>query len=297
MVAVTQTFVPGPRLIDGSDLMRMEQQINNGLTAAGANITNTAISTVGAGTLTAAGIIGGLITRSGSTAPFTDTTDTAANIIAAVPAYPAGQTWELLIVNSTAFQQTISGGTGVTITGNTIVGGLTTGRFLVTISSATAVAILGLGVQASTNTITNMIQNGSLIASAQSYTSNTSLANITGLSANVVAGQTYIVQGGLQGSANTAAGIKVAFSGTAAMTSSDVNVFAYSTTSLVANTNQTTWGSNILAMTATFTNAQLQGTFVVQTSGTVTLAASQNVTQTTATTLTAGTYLEIARVT
>src|SRR5437016_14091493 len=56
------------------------------LAAAGVNAAsfNTADTTVGAATLTAAEIVGGVITRSGSTAAYTDTTDTAANNIAAL---------------------------------------------------------------------------------------------------------------------------------------------------------------------------------------------------------------------
>jgi len=47
----------------------------------------TALNTVGAGTITAAGIIGRVTTRGGAqlSAPFTDTTDTAAAIIALLP--------------------------------------------------------------------------------------------------------------------------------------------------------------------------------------------------------------------
>jgi hypothetical protein len=111
---------------------------------------NTAISTVGAGTLTAAGIVGGLITRSGSTAAYSDTTATAALIQAAVGAsVRENQTWLLYIKNTVAFNETIVGGTGVTVTGQAIVPPNSTGVFLVTatvISVGTEeVSIVGLG--------------------------------------------------------------------------------------------------------------------------------------------------------
>ena len=48
--------------------------------------TSTPITTAGAGTLTAAAMVGGLIPRTGPTAGFTDTTDTAANIDALLAA-------------------------------------------------------------------------------------------------------------------------------------------------------------------------------------------------------------------
>ncbi len=142
-VPVTQTFLPGPRLIDGSDLNNLKDQTNAGFALVGLQSAqvNTAITTVGAGTLTAASIVGGVITRSGSTAAYTDTTDTAAAIIAAVPGYVVGQTWSLTIDNTVAFAETLAGGTGVTLAGNTIIPPLCWGRFLVTITSSTAVSV------------------------------------------------------------------------------------------------------------------------------------------------------------
>jgi|GEM_PF-3005503 len=110
-------------------------------------MSNTAIATVGAGTLTAAAINGGVITRSGSTAAYTDTTATAAQIVAGMPAGRAvGSTFLLIIKNTVAFAQTLSGGSGVTLSGQTIIPPNSAGVFLVTISSATAVSILGLYV-------------------------------------------------------------------------------------------------------------------------------------------------------
>ena len=141
--AITQTFIPGPRLIDGSDLNNLVTQANNGFGEVGLQqaATNTAITTVGAGTLTAAGIVGQLITRSGSTAAFTDTTATAAGIVAAITDPVVGQAFWLTIKNTTAFAETLAGGVGVTLAGNLIIPGLTWARFLVKLTSLTAVAI------------------------------------------------------------------------------------------------------------------------------------------------------------
>lgn len=88
------------------------------LSAAGVN---TAISTVGAGVLTAAGIVGGLITRTGSTAAYTDTTDTGTAIQAAWTNGVSGSSLDFVIKNNTAFAETLAGGTGVTMVGNLIV--------------------------------------------------------------------------------------------------------------------------------------------------------------------------------
>lgn len=79
------------------------------------SIVNTAIATIGAGTLTAAGLIGGLITRTGSTAAYTDTTATAAQIVTALGGFFAGQTFTARIKNGTGFPQTIAAGAGVTL--------------------------------------------------------------------------------------------------------------------------------------------------------------------------------------
>lgn len=78
---------------------------------------STSISTAGAGTLNAAAIVGGVISRSGPTGAYSDATDTAANIIAALPNSDVGQSWELTIVNTVAFAETITAGAGVTLAG------------------------------------------------------------------------------------------------------------------------------------------------------------------------------------
>ena len=110
-------------------------------------VINTAITTVGAGTLTAAALVGGIITRSGSTAAYTDTTATAALIIAALPAGAAtGYSWTVKIKNTVAFAETIAAGTTVTLTGQTIIPPNSVGEFLLTMTSATAVSMVGIAM-------------------------------------------------------------------------------------------------------------------------------------------------------
>jgi hypothetical protein len=118
---------------------------NAGGDAGSGFIKNTAISTVGAGTLTAAALAGGVITRSGSTAAYTDTTDTAANIIAAMTDQAVNSSFTCEIRNTVAFAETLSGGTGVTLSGNTIIPPNSIGLFLLTITGAAAVSMLGIG--------------------------------------------------------------------------------------------------------------------------------------------------------
>jgi hypothetical protein len=103
---------------------------------------NAALTTVGNGTLLAAPIVGGVLTRSGSTAAFTDTTDSAANIILALPNSQVGQSWELSIVNTTAFPETLAAGAGVTLTGlASPIPANSTGKFLCTYTAGAAVSM------------------------------------------------------------------------------------------------------------------------------------------------------------
>lgn len=106
---------------------------------------NTSIATVGAGTLTAAGIVGGLITRTGSTAAYTDTTATADLTIAAMPNAVIGMSFITTIKNNTNFPQTITGGTGVTVSGVTIIPPFSVGRFLYVYTAASTMTAVGIG--------------------------------------------------------------------------------------------------------------------------------------------------------
>jgi len=107
---------------------------------------NTAITTAGAGTLTAAGIVGGVITRSGASAAYSDATDTAVAIVAAIPMVKAGMTFEFVVKNTVGFNETITAGAGVTLSGQTIIPPNSVGRFRVTVTSVTAVAIQGISI-------------------------------------------------------------------------------------------------------------------------------------------------------
>lgn len=104
----------------------------------------TTISTVGAGVLTAAGITGGIISRTGAQAgsAFSDATATAAAIIAALPAgAPVGTTFTVTISNNTDAAETITAGVGVTLAGNVIIPKLSWEQYLVNVTSAAAVSM------------------------------------------------------------------------------------------------------------------------------------------------------------
>lgn len=106
---------------------------------------STSLSTVGAGTITGAGIAGALVVRSGaqSATAFTDTTDTAADIIAAMPNAHVAQSFEFIYQNTTNAPATITGGTGVTVSGITIAQANSSTRYLVTYTAAATITMYG----------------------------------------------------------------------------------------------------------------------------------------------------------
>lgn len=116
------------------------QQIAS-LGRSGSPMANTAITTVGNGILTAAALVGGLITRTGPVAAFSDTTASAALIVAAIPGAFVGQSFPVTIKNGTAFAQTLLAGAGVTLPPTIVIPANSAGTYLVTLTSLTAVTL------------------------------------------------------------------------------------------------------------------------------------------------------------
>ena len=111
--------------------------------AASVNPKSTALTTVGAGTITAAGIAAGITFRSGATSAFTDTTDTAAAIITALTASVViGVSWPYTYVNNTVAVATLSAGSGVTLTGAIPIPPNSSATFLGTYTGAGAVSLV-----------------------------------------------------------------------------------------------------------------------------------------------------------
>ncbi len=118
---------------------------------------NTAITTAGAGTLTGAAITGGVITRSGPVAAYSDTTDTAALIVAAIGAPFIGQSFFVHIKNTVNFTQTILAGGGVTLSGSVVVPANSVALYLVTLTSLSAVTFLHIETALLTNNIPEVV--------------------------------------------------------------------------------------------------------------------------------------------
>jgi hypothetical protein len=95
--------------------------------------TPTSVTTNVGTTLTAAQLSTGVLNRSGPTANFTDTTDTAVAIAAA---NQPGYSFYIDIKNLTQYQMTIQGGSGVTFSSSSIIPGNSVAEFLVTVNAA-----------------------------------------------------------------------------------------------------------------------------------------------------------------
>lgn len=300
--------------------------------AIGANITAPAavsISTVGAGTLTAASFFSGLISRGGaqSSTAFTDTTDTAANIIAACAnlVNKVGAAMFVDYSNTTNATATITGGTGVTVSGVTTVPPNTIGRFLVTYTAAATLTMVGVGVTQNIATAVTVLGSSTGVSAIQSgntgatnfvstlpavtgvlssttganlYTadlkkssatitsSSTTLANVTGLSFTVVPG-TYKFTLVLQGVADGTGGIKYAFNYTTAVLSS-LQATANGTTAAASATQSTTTATTqatLYTQAAAVLQVLVHGTMVVTTGGTVDVQVAQQAANASSTTV------------
>ena len=137
-------------------------------------------------TLTAAQMINGAILRSGPTAAFSDTTDTATNILAALPGAAIGTAFTLTIVNSTAYAETIVAGSGVTLAGSTVLPELSALSFVgqVTDVSTPAVTLTGLAALPSLTSAGNIAVPG-----------NETVGGTLGVTGNATVGGTLGVTG------------------------------------------------------------------------------------------------------
>lgn len=151
-------------------------------------VVNTALNTVGAGTITAAGIVGGITTRGGaqSSTPFTDTTAAASAIIALLPAATIGESFEYTYRNTTNATATITGGTGVTVSGITSVPAGYTATYLLTYTATNTITMVGISTAQAGSTQNSVALAGStsgtttVVASAVAGTTTQTLPAVTG---------------------------------------------------------------------------------------------------------------------
>jgi hypothetical protein len=149
-----------PLILDG----QLTRQIQQGDVAAGAEII-ASLATVGAGTLTGALLAQNILSRTGSTAAFTDTTDTAANIVAALAGQAVsgtgvqnGTSWRLKYQNNVAFDCTLAAGTGVTLAGASVIPGLSAAELLIQVKNGQPSTVQTATLDGTTAVVTGMSQ-------------------------------------------------------------------------------------------------------------------------------------------
>lgn len=113
--------------------------------------TATTVTTAGAGTYSAAAVVGGLILRDPAGGDRTDTTGTASEIMAEMNAdnqgVSVGSSFVFTVRNTADAAETITvaGGTGVTVSGTATIAQNNQKSFLAVVTSATAITIYSLG--------------------------------------------------------------------------------------------------------------------------------------------------------
>jgi hypothetical protein len=159
-----------PVVYDGG----LQRQAFPGDVLAGGEFLN-ALTTAGAGTLTAALMVSGIINRTGPGGAYNDTTDTAQNIINAImaqynfsqapttgisagTAVPNGTTFRLKIINTVAFVLTMVAGTGVTLVGTTTIAASSIKDYLITVTNGTPTQVFAVTTTNASAVITGMTQ-------------------------------------------------------------------------------------------------------------------------------------------
>lgn len=139
-----------------------------------------------------------------------------------------------------------------------------------------------------------MIQDASIVQTTAQFdkTTSTSLANITGLSINVVAGVKYAFEAKLFVSADATGGHKYAIGGTATATivKYQINSINNSASTLVVTSTQTSLGGSAGQAGATVVYTEIKGTITVNAAGTLTVQFAQNASNGTSSVLTESSF-------
>lgn len=142
----TKTFID-PSDIPGAIISLQKTADRNAAIAAVWNALNNAAGQ----TLTTAQLLGRYLDRSGA-AGVSDTTPTAAQLVAAIPNVAVGDVYELVVRNRNTGTLTLVAGTGVTLEGTTTIPTVNTRRYAIRFTNVTvgteAVTISGIMVGA-----------------------------------------------------------------------------------------------------------------------------------------------------
>lgn len=157
------------------------------------------ITTAGAGTLTAAAMLAGIVDRSGPSGNYNETLDTADNLMAANPQFSAGDSFEFWYRNTVAFIATLVVAEGAELVANTAVAASKVRRYLVTIlanarrqvfnASTTNVSptITGLTAAQAQTLVPGMGVSGTGISAATNVLAVNSSTGVITLTANATA--------------------------------------------------------------------------------------------------------------
>lgn len=131
-------------------------------------------------------------------------------------------------------------------------------------------------------------------SSAFAKTTDTTLANITGLTRNVEASRAYAFRAVLETTAAATGGVKFAVSGTATATSINYEGILYNGAAVVAQTRSTALDGVVCAVTnATAATCVIEGVIVVNAAGTLTIQFAQNASDGGASTVLINQYLQL----
>lgn len=133
-------------MVTNDAILRQVTAFQNNASPAFGNWSQTVIpASLAADTYEGGEMVGGIIRRlSVGGTVINDCTDTATNIIAAIPGAKVNQSFPLLLANlNSSTGVTLRAGTGVTIAGTNVVGGLQMRLFLGTVTGSNAVTMTG----------------------------------------------------------------------------------------------------------------------------------------------------------
>jgi hypothetical protein len=154
----------------GSGADMLERPIYPGdLLAGGESLTAGAITVAGSSTWTAAAIATGIILRTGPAAGYTDTTDTAVNILNALAANTPqasvvpGTSFRMLLINTVAQALTFAAGVGVVVGLGTVnVAASLVREYLWTVLNTTPVQVVNSNTTNASPTVTFVLPNGAV---------------------------------------------------------------------------------------------------------------------------------------
>jgi len=144
-----------------------DKSVPGDLIAGNDNILGGALNTVGAGTILGAAFANGICYRTGPTGAYTDTTDTAVNILLAIQGDEQysnvlpGTTFRFTHVNTVAYAMTLAAGVGVTLVNGVTVNAASSWReYIVTVLNSQPQVILQ-GVTTNSSEAVTFVFSGS----------------------------------------------------------------------------------------------------------------------------------------